>query len=68
MELRLDYENEFQFQFQLEIVSSGQLDSQQIENAGVPKWEFSGGQWVSATPMVSVSVNAFYHQLTGHTN
>jgi hypothetical protein len=30
----LDYENEFQFQFQLEIVSSGET-SQQIENAVV---------------------------------
>jgi hypothetical protein len=30
----LDYENEFQFQFQLEIVSSGET-SQQIENAAV---------------------------------
>jgi hypothetical protein len=38
MGLRLDYENEFQFQFQLEIVPSGQVDSQQIENTG-PKWE-----------------------------
>jgi hypothetical protein len=34
MGLALDYENEFQFQFQLEIVSSGET-SQQIENAGV---------------------------------
>jgi hypothetical protein len=41
MELRLDYENEIQFQFQLEIVPSGQVGSQQIENTG-PKWECSG--------------------------
>jgi hypothetical protein len=34
----LDYENEIQFQFQLEIVPSGQVGSQQIENAG-PKRE-----------------------------
>jgi hypothetical protein len=29
----LDYENEIQFQFHLEIVPSGQVGSQQIENA-----------------------------------
>jgi hypothetical protein len=38
MVLRLDYENEFQFQFQLEIVSSREGGSQQIENMG-PKRE-----------------------------
>jgi hypothetical protein len=37
--LRFDYENEIQFHFQLEIVPSRQVDSQQIENAAVPKWE-----------------------------
>jgi hypothetical protein len=34
----LDYENEIQFQFHLEIVPSGQVGSQQIENAGL-KWK-----------------------------
>jgi hypothetical protein len=34
MGLRLDYENEIQFHFQLEIVPSRVEESQQIENAG----------------------------------
>jgi hypothetical protein len=40
MGLRFDYENEIQFQFQLEIVPSRADGSQQIENEG-PKWESS---------------------------
>jgi hypothetical protein len=34
-----DYENEIQFHFQLEIVPSRQVGSQQIEKAGISKWE-----------------------------
>jgi hypothetical protein len=37
----LDYENEIQFQFQLEIVPSRADGSQQIENAGLKRKMFS---------------------------
>jgi hypothetical protein len=62
----LDYENEIQFQFHLEIVPSRADGSQQIENAGL-KWEgLRDGRRFSRTrarPIRLVSVKVCFRQL-----